>query len=355
MSIWVGKLFRCFFERLADGFHMFTASTVSIHRNPVYAGYFADPFVWKHADTYYAIGTGELEATGNSVGKIFSILRSADLFHWQFTSNALVRPDASLGTHFWAPEVAFADGQFHLYYSVGFHDKNHQIRVAMADTPIGPYEDCGKTLLDPKDCPFAIDPHPFLDEDGQWYLFYARDFLDFEKNFRPGTALMAARMRSMTELVDSGHTILRARHDWQRFQENRLMYGREWDLHTLEGPCVRKHDGRYFCFYSGGRWETQSYGVDYALADHVLGPYSDEGNEEGPRVLRSVPGEMLGPGHNSIAVGPDDETEYIIYHAWDKEMKARQMCVDRLVWTPDGPRCDGPTLPWAPSQSKAKV
>jgi len=44
------------------------------------------------------------------------------------------------------------------------------------------------------------------------------------------------------------------------------MYGRVWDWHTLEGPFVRKHDGRYYCFYSGGRWETESYGVDYGVA-----------------------------------------------------------------------------------------
>ena len=141
-----------------------------------------------------------------------------------------------------------------------------------------------------------------------------------------------------------GICVLRARSDWQRFEDRRLMYGRLWDWHTLEGPFVRKRDGRYYCFYSGGRWETDNYGVDYGVADHVRGPYSDIGNESGPRVLRTVPGHVLGPGHNSIASGPDGETEYIIYHGWDKEMKARQMFIDKLLWTPEGPRCDGPTF-----------
>ncbi len=334
---------------------MFTANTVATHRNPVYAGYFADPFVWKHEGSYYAVGTGELEATGHSVGKVFSILRSSDLFHWQFASNALVRPAAELGTHFWAPEVAYANGQFYLYYSVGFEDKNHHLRVAVSQTPVGPYEDCGKALIDPKTCSFAIDPHPFRDDDGKWYLFYARDFLDFDGRVRAGTALMVAPMHSMTELDPEGKVVLRARHDWQRFQDHRLMYGKYWDWHTLEGPCLRKHEGKYFCFYSGGRWETETYGVDYCVADEVLGPYSDEGSQDRPRVLHTVCGEMIGPGHNSIAVGPDGQTEHIIYHAWDKDMTARQMCVDRLLWTPDGPRCDGPTLPWSAAQSAATV
>jgi beta-xylosidase len=322
---------------------MAVATASAIHVNPVYGSYFADPFVWKHGEVYYAIGTGALEAAGQTVGKVFPVLQSSDFFQWQFASSAMVRPDPSLGDNFWAPEVAYADDRFYLYYSVGHGDKDHQLRVATSHTPQGPYRDLGKTLLGPPACPFAIDPHPFQDDDGRWYLFYARDFLDQEGGARAGTALMVARLKSMTELENPGTMVLRARCDWQRFQANRPMYGKEWDWHTLEGPFVRKHEGRYYCFYSGGRWETENYGVDYGIAEQVMGPYSDAGNENGPRVLHTVPHQVLGPGHNSIIAGPDHQTDYIVYHAWDKEMKARQMFIDKLVWTPDGPRCEGPT------------
>lgn len=322
---------------------MALANSKLTHTNPVYGSYLADPFVWKSGDTYYAIGTGSLEAAGQTLGKIFPLLQSADFFQWQFASNALIRPDPALGTHFWAPEVVRHDGKFFLYYSVGHEDKNHQLRVAVSQSPQGPYRDTGKPLIDPRACPFAIDPHPFQDDDGRWYLFYARDFLDAGPDARAGTGLAVRRMKSMTELDDRETVVLRAHADWQRFQANRPMYGNSWDWHTLEGPFVRKHEGRYYCFYSGGRWETPNYGVDYGVADHVLGPYSDAGNESGPRVLRTIPNQVLGPGHNSLAIGPDGETEHIVYHAWDREMKARQMFIDRLVWTPDGPRCEGPT------------
>lgn len=315
------------------------------HINPVYGAYFADPFVWKCENMYYAIGTGAAEAAGQTVGKVFPLLQSADFVQWHFASSAMVRPDAALGTHFWAPEVAYRDGAFYLYYSVGHGDKNHQLRVARSDSVQGPYRDCGRPLLDPAVCPFAIDPHPFQDDDGQWYLFYARDFLDASSEARAGTGLMVARMVSPTALVNEGQIVLRARSEWQRFQSNRPMYGRSWDWHTLEGPCVRKHEGRYYCFYSGGCWESENYGVDYGVAEHVTGPYSDAGNEAGPRVLRTVPNHVLGPGHNSVIVGPDQQTEHLAYHAWDPGRQCRHMFIDRLVWTPEGPRCEGPT--WA--------
>jgi GH43 family beta-xylosidase len=331
----------------------------SSYTNPVYKGYFADPFVWEYQGVYYAIGTGPAEAKGemeeiadatqaNSTKelRVFPLLRSFDFLNWDFVGNALQRPDPALGDNFWAPEVAYSEGTFYLYYSVGHEDKDHQLRVASSTDPLGPYQDVGETLVDPKSCPFAIDPHPFRDDDGQWYLFYARDFLDTEGGVRAGTALMVDRLEGMTKLAGEGRVVLRARCDWQRFLANRPMYGGIYDWHTLEGACVRKYAGRYYCFYSGGRWETDSYGVDYGVADNVMGPYSDAGNEAGPRVLGSRPGYVLGPGHNSIVVGPDGQTDYIVYHAWDTNMEARRMCLDKLIWTPEGPRCDGPT--WTP-------
>ena len=328
------------------------------YTNPVYGGYFADPFVWQHKGEYYAVGTGPLEANGqvtraNEISsslqvqmRVFPLLRSDDFVTWHAVGGALVRPDASLGESFWAPEVAYDDGSFYLYYSVGFEDKNHQLRVAASNHPMGPYSDLGKTLVDAHTTPFAIDAHPFQDDDGTWYLFWAQDFLDNREGARPGTALMVDRMLDMTTLAGEARPVLRARSDWQRFLKDRPMYGGIWDWHTLEGPSVLKHDGRYYCFYSGGRWENDSYGVDYGVADHPMGPYTDAGNEAGARVLRTAPGHLIGPGHNSFIIGPDRQTEYIVYHAWDAGMMQRRLCLDKLIWTPDGPHVEGPT--WTP-------
>jgi beta-xylosidase len=276
----------------------------------------------------------------------FPLLRSTDLVHWQPAGNALQRPAPALGDNFWAPEVAYCEGVFYLYYSVGQGDKNHQLRVAISSDPLGPYQDVGEPLVDPKICSFAIDPSPFQDDDGQWYLFYAQDFLDTEKGIRAGTALVVDRLLTMTTLAREPKVVLRARHDWQRFLSDRSMYGGVYDWHTLEGPCVRKHNDRYYCFYSGGRWETENYGVDYGVADRVAGPYSDEGNEAGARVLRSVLNNVLGPGHNSIITSPNGQADYMVYHAWDNQMQARRMYIDLLIWTEEGPRCLGPT--WTP-------
>jgi GH43 family beta-xylosidase len=325
------------------------------YRNPVYPFYFADPFVWKHEGEYYAVGTGpvgekevvgETDFTSYQMGTMhlaFPLLRSPDLVHWRFHGGAVkVEPEFQGGT-FWAPEVAYNGEKFYIYYSVAKKGLEHQLRVASSAEPTGPFIDEGAVLPETDKCPFAIDAHPFQDVDGQWYLFYARDFLDYGQGVRAGTALVVDRLVHMTRAAGERRTVLRAKCDWQRFQENRRMYDAIYDWHTLEGPFVRWRDGKYYCFYSGGCYQGEGYGVDYGVADSVMGPYSDAGNEAGPRVLKTVPGRVIGPGHHSIVEGPDGKSDWLVYHAWDVNMRARRMCIDPLVWEADGPRCLGPS------------
>lgn len=323
------------------------------YTNPVHADYFADPFVWRQGRDYFAVGTGAAEATGSVHGAagptVFPLLHSTNLVDWTPSGRALVRPDPEFGDTFWAPEVVQSGGLWYLYYSVGHGDRGHHLRVASSDAPLGPYVDV-IALTAPEQVPFAIDPHPFQDADGRWYLFHARDFLDNRdergRDVREGTALVVSSLQGMIALHADAHVVARARCDWQRFAAARPMYGKARDWHTLEGPCVIRRDGKYYCLYSGGCWEDATYGVDYVVADDVLGPWSDAGVETGPRILRSVPGRVRGPGHCSVVAGPDESAAYLCYHAWDEGTTARRLCIDELRFTRDGPWCAGPS--WAP-------
>jgi hypothetical protein len=140
----------------------------------------------------------------------------------------------------------------------------------------------------------------------------------------------------MTRLAGEPVTVARATKDWQRFESNRIIYGARYDWHTVEGPCVRKRLGRYWCLFSTGRWENDTYGVDWASADCVSGPWTSDLRPEGARLLRTIPGSLIGPGHNSIAEGTDG-SDYIVYHAWDPAMTARRTFIEPLGWTPEGP------------------
>jgi arabinan endo-1,5-alpha-L-arabinosidase len=304
------------------------------YRNPVHPGYFADPFVLPVDGGYLAFGTGARVG-----GRVFEILRSPDLLHWESVGGALEPLPATLaerlGGDYWAPEVAEAGGRWWMYYSVGRGDTGHSLRVAVADEPAGPYRDCGVDLAPAER--FAIDPHPFRDVDGTWYLFYARDVLEGP---RVGTMLAVDVLEDMTRLSGRPTAVLAPSSDWQIFRRGRAMYGQVYDWHTLEGPFVCRRQGRYVIFYSGGNWEEPTYGVGWAGADHPLGPWTEPQGLE--PLLRSVPGHVVGPGHNSLVVGPDGQ-DVLVYHAWDPAGTARRLCIDPVAWTAAGPAVDGPT------------
>jgi GH43 family beta-xylosidase len=309
---------------------------LSTYTNPVFPDYFADPFVLEHQGTYYAFGTAPRQA-GEGV---FSLLTSPDLTTWTAAGRVLAPLADPSWTDYWAPEVAHHQGRFYLYSSAGRGDQGHHLRVAVADHPAGPYTDQERVLT--PELRFAIDPNPFQDEIGQWYLYYATDMLQGE---RVGTSLVVQPLSAdMLSLIGTPVTVLRAGHDWQLYQATRPIYGAVHDWYTLEGPFVVQRGEQYVCFYSGGAWTNPSYGVSYAVAAHPLGPWS-EPDGDGPRILRTVPGQVIGPGHNSVVLAPNGGA-VVVYHAWDVAQTARRLCIDRLEWTEHGPRLRGPT--WTP-------
>lgn len=291
------------------------------YHNPVYAANFPDPFVLKYCGEYWAYGTGEWHD-----GRWFGVLRSRDLATWQDVGGAL----EPLPGHWpcrWAPEVSYHNGTFYLYYSIG-DEETMELRVATARHPAGPFVDSGRRLTQE---PFAIDAHIFVDDDGARHLFYATDYLE-HSHVGTGTA----RLRLADPLTPEGGPtpVTRARYDWQVYHPNRPEKGGvRW--HTIEGPFVLKRKGRYYQMFSGGNWQNPTYGVSYAVAERVDRPGEWDQHADGERllpILRTIPGAVVGPGHNSVVRGPDNRQLYCVYHRWSADGAARQMAIDPLDW-----------------------
>lgn len=306
------------------------------YQNPVYPDTMADPFVLKHEGAYYAYGT----APGGADGRQIPVLRSTDLVDWEPLGHALLPNGAE---HYWAPEVAFHEGRFYMYYSSGSAPEgtDQQLRVAVSNDPAGPFTDTGRILV--PDQAFSIDAHPYRHTDGHWYLFYCVDFLEEAGEHRVGTGIVVDRLLDMQTLEGKPQVVVRPHQDWHVFRKERPMYGGVYDWHTVEGAFVQVHAGRIYCFYSGGAWERENYGISYVVADHPLGPYrTPEGGHEA-LVMRSRPGAVIGPGHNSFTTSPDGSQTWIVYHAWDVAQTTRRMCIDLLEWEGERPVTKGPS------------
>lgn len=301
------------------------------YTNPVYPHSFPDPFILKLDGEYWGYCTG-IEPDGRA----FGIAHSRDLVHWKRVGSAM-SPIAGDHTCYWAPEVVDS-GEWRvesgelprllMYYSVG-NEENMQIRVAGSERPEGPFEDLGKPLTKE---PFAIDPHVFIDDDGSAYLFYATDFLSHS---HIGTGTVVDRMLDPFTLEGKPEPVTRARYEWQVYDPKRASKGGvKW--HTVEGPFVIKYNGKYYQMFSGGNWQDLSYGVSYAVSDRIKPGHEWEQHADGERVLpilRTIPGKVIGPGHNSVVLGPDNKTLYCVYHVWHNG--ERVMAIDPIEFIGD--------------------
>lgn len=300
--------------------------------NPVYPSSCPDPFILKFCGEYWCFATGWAPD-----GKAFPVLHSRDLVRWRSLGGAM-EPLPGGAPEYWAPEVIYSNGRFYLYYSVG-DGVRMSLRAAVATSPEGPYRDSGR-LLCKED--FAIDAHVFEDEDGSRYLFYAKDFLE---HTHIGTGIVADRMLDDLTLEGKARPVALPRYDWQVFDPNRLEKGGvRW--HTVEGPFVLKHKGRYYLMFSGGNWQNVTYGVSYAVSDSMASDQEWtqlEHTEDLPLVLSTVPGQIIGPGHNSVVRGPDNRQLYCVYHRWSSAENARLLALDRLEWIGDRLTVLGPS------------
>lgn len=290
-----------------------------MYLNPVYEHDFPDPYVFKFCGEYWAICTGYWHDGG-----VFGLLHSRDLVHWKDYGSA-VNPPPFDQPCYWAPEIFYDNGKFYLYYSVG-NEEDMEIRVAVADHPAGKYVDSGYRLTHQK---FAIDAHVFVDEDNSRWLFYATDFLE---HTHIGTGTVRDRMLSPFQLEGKPQPVSRARYDWQVYDPVRASKGNvRW--HTIEGSFVLKRKGVYYQMFSGGNWQNPTYGVSFAKTRDLLAPGEWEQFSDGEKILpilMTIPGKVVGPGHNSVVRGTDNFQLFCVYHRWAEDLRGRLLAIDRM-------------------------
>ena len=117
--------------------------------NPVWPHSFPDPCVLKFRGEYWGYCTGFWRD-----GRCFGVIRSRNLVHWEPLAGAMA-PLPGGHPRYWAPEVTYDGGRFHLYYSVG-DEERMEIRVAVSEHPAGPFADSGRRLTSKPQAPLPI-------------------------------------------------------------------------------------------------------------------------------------------------------------------------------------------------------
>lgn len=181
-----------------------------------------------------------------------------------------------------------------------------------------------------------IDPHPFVDDNGDKYLFWT-DLLDMN---RTGVVKMK---NWLTPDWSTAKFVLYANYyteeDYVASQSGqnveKVPYEME-DKGCNEGPALTKHNGKYYLTFSINYYEDDTYQVIQAVADNPMGPYRKLTEAEGAIVISGETSgsmEVSGTGHHSMVTIGDKL--YIVYHKHDDPNEgggARHHAIDEIKW-----------------------
>ena len=240
--------------------------------------------------------------------------------------------------HMCAPDcVQGPDGRYYLYYEL------HALTctsVAVADSPIGPFEHYGY-VQHPDGTPwgekkgdsFAFDPGVLVDEDGKVYCYVGFSPLGFLKSVcklrgnRVEESICLELASDMKTVRGGEHTIIPG---------HAMAEGTEYEGHAFfEASSIRKINGKYYFVYSS----ELSHELCYAVSDRPdsgfryggtlvsIGDFGYKGNK--------VPTNYTGNTHGGMA--EINGQWYIFYHRQTNKQKcARQGCAEKLNLLPDG-------------------
>ncbi len=263
----------------------------------------ADPSaeVWEDGQVWIYASFDHDDAVDYSRMDRYHAFSSYDLVNWTDHGEIFHARDVSWGNPdrgwMFAPDAAFKDGTYYLYFPTLSNEWRWRIGVATSDRPEGPFKDIGRYIEGPDN----IDPTCFMDDDGQAYLMWGGD----------GQVPMIARLReNMTELAEAPRPI---------------DYGAD---NFGEGGYMHKRGGIYYFSYTCHTcWPYQGY---YAMGDSPYGPFEYKGE-----LNRNPPGAQ---DHHSMVEYHGQW--YYFYHVGnygtDGSLYRRNICIDSLHYNADG-------------------
>ena len=274
---------------------------------------FADPFVLRHGDRYYAYAT-------NGPGGYIQTITSTDLHSWTLVGTALLGlPPWAAANATWAPSVLERDGVFVLYYTAREKSTRRQcISTAWSLKPEGPFvDDTTAPTICQRDRGGSIDPSPYVAADGGVRLIWKS-----EDETRGG--------RSRIWSVGLWG-------DWRTplgEPKELLVADRDSELGTIEAPAMFGDHGKLYLLYSANRWFTNDYRVDYAVCEGPEGPCKKPADN----TVLAAHDTVGGPGGAEVVRTPDG-TPHLSFHAWTWPdvgfPNKRQLHVERLTFGAD--------------------
>jgi len=237
------------------------------------------------------------------------------------------------GRQLWAPDCAYKNGTYYLYFPVKDKKDVFHIGVATSKNPAGPF----KAEPEPIKGSFSIDPAVFTDTDRQSYMYFGGIWGGQLQRWATGKYDANG---SKTDLMKDNAAALSCKvaklsGDMKEFDgpvrdvvildnKGKPLLGKDHDRRFFEGSWMHKYNGKYYFTYSTG----DTHYLAYAIGDHPYGPFHYKGI-----FLKPVEGWTT---HHSIVEFKGKW--YLFYHDTQLSGKThlRNVKVTPLYHRPDG-------------------
>src|SRR5688572_13770528 len=211
------------------------------------------------------------------------------------------------GRQLWAPDAAFANGKYYLYFPVKDKQDIFRIGVATSDSPTGPF----KAEAQPIKGSFSIDPTVFKDSDGAHYMYFGGIWGGQLQRWQTGKYDSTARDERKGDTPAIGPRMAKLTANMLQFaepvkeisivdKEGKPIAAKDHDRRFFEAAWVHKYNGKYYFSYSTG----DTHFICYATGDSPYGPFTYQGV-----VLKPVVGWT---NHHSIV--EVNGKWYLFYH-----------------------------------------
>ena len=292
-----------------------------------------DPVMIREGDRFYLFCTG----------RGISVFSSPDMKNWAPEKPVFETPPAwALQTvagftgHIWAPDIAFYNGMYYLYYSVSAFGKNTSCIGVATNRTLDPIDkayawvDHGKVIqsVPGRDLWNAIDPNLAWDGNGRPWLVFG--------SFWSGIKLTRLS-DDLTQLSqpEEWHTVARRPRDYNQPDEAA-------GPAAVEAPFIFRHGEYYYLFVSFDsccRGKESTYKIVAGRAHDIQGPYVDaQGirmDEGGGKLVAQGNTRWAGVGHNAVCAV--DGTDYLVCHGYDRRNDGMPTLIIRAIhWNDAG-------------------
>lgn len=334
---------------LAGAFTMFTLSICAqekgtLKKKPISQPlvkhiYTADPSAHLFGGRIYIYPSHDVEAgvKENDNGDHFDMrdyhILSMDSIGGKITDHGVALDKNEIpwaGRQLWAPDAAYKNGTYYLYFPIKDKQDIFRIGVATAQTPTGPF----KAEKEPIKGSYSIDPAVFKDTDGSYYMYFGgiwggqlQHWNDHkydpaaklknknEQAILPRVAKLSADMKRFTEEARNIQILDETRKPFLESNNDKRFFEAAW---------MHKYKRKYYFSYSTG----DTHYICYAIGNSPYGPFTYKGV-----VLNPVEGWT---NHHSIV--EIKEKWYIFYHDVQLSGKThlRNVKVAELRYEADG-------------------